>query len=339
MDYPLKVKINTSWDFILGVSFHYGPIKYGGPHPSIEGATQKWVGFLLGQNKLTTTVRHRGRHIVQEKHNIGYMIPHFTITLPSNPWYFKMIPLSSCEVKFSSSRVRVDGKQVGCASLWPYMPMLCCGEPISFPLSFALGAHFCSKVRVGISVMDVIAGLVSIVLDIAVEMLFSAFGTAKGKKADGRSFAQNLNQPINLKHKKFNNFIGMLGGEYLEELVGFDPTNLQKSVKKKAMTALTGLIVSSLKGEPELSVSIGSDLAKVEAKLPLFTPERDIVEIDRKVLGKSLGSPFAQGGPLGLPDTVLGNGGGSGIGGGSGGEGRGGGGGGSSGGGGSNGSW
>lgn len=167
----MRVKVNTCWDVVFGASMHHGPFPPA-LQASAEGATQMWVGFFLFRNRLTHSVRHKKREIVQKDHDIGPLMPHITFPQVANPWYAIIYPLSSCEVKFSAAKVRADGDPVGCSQIFPVpLPMLTCGEPVSMPLAFSTTTMF-NTVSVGLRGWDILAGYLSIVASLVIDYVF-----------------------------------------------------------------------------------------------------------------------------------------------------------------------
>jgi len=302
----VKVKVNTTRDLVLGISFHYGPVAPLGPHLSLEGALQKWLGFYLHQNKFTTTVRHRRRHIALKDHNIGLMMPHLTITLPSNPWYLKIWPLSSCEIKFSSSKVRANGEPIGCASVLPFLPMMTCGEPFSLPLGLAVWAQLFNNVRVSLNWRDLLAGILSIVLDIAIEFIFGYFSAKGSVKPDMRRYPDSIRTLLFHSDKKWTNLSKLLLKEATAEVV--DTERLGQWVVKKAAMTAAGFAVSQVKGQPEAEVETGLPFARAKVGAARdqgdggWKPEAEVVVGPGKFTFDHIGIPGLE-----FPKIVLGD--------------------------------
>jgi len=298
-----KIKVNTSWDVVLGVSSHFGPIAPVGPLFSIEGAAQWWPpGYYLHKNKFTETVRHRGNKIVQQGHDIGPIMPHLTFPLLGNPWYVKIYLLSSCEVKFSSSSVKGNGKEIGCASLWIPLPMMTCGEPISWPLAFPITPIFLSSVSVGVTLMDLLAGVISIATSMILDFLF------KPKMVPYVGGPKNLLGL--LKGKTFRWFLLRgLGKSIGSKFLPLRKKDIAEWVSRKAVSAVTGFTTDLLKGNPTASLSISHGIPGVENEYKLeMEVETGTWEYDvEKVRGTSKKSAKETGTfPLGNYGPVLG---------------------------------
>ena len=301
----MKVKVNTALDVVIGFATHYGPIAPVGPLFSFEFGKQHWPpGFWLHKNKLTHTVKHRKRTIVQDGHDLGPLILHLTIPLVLNPWYIKIYPFSGCKVLFSCSSVKADGTPVGCTMFWPYLPMMPCWEPLSLPTAFPVTAHV-NTVTVGMSLLDLIAGLFAIVLSIVLEKIlpsgkkYPAIKNVYGNK----SFIKILFTP---HLRKF------LLVQFRRKIVD----SFFKGVVKSTFNSVAGLFTSSLRGDPtyklsiklpviaSASVTVNKDLAsgklkvKTEVLLPLVKVDSDkgLTSFRGKVLGQKETVGDGQGG-------------------------------------------
>jgi hypothetical protein len=129
-------------------------------------------GLMLQQNKLTTTVFHKAQFVVLDGHDCGYAIPHITVP-PANLELPLIIAFSKRKVMFSSSKVKANGAQIGCTELAgpPIpLPMLCCGSPVSLPNGFP-SFNSLHTVSAGLSIGDIVAGLIAIALEIVGEIL------------------------------------------------------------------------------------------------------------------------------------------------------------------------
>jgi hypothetical protein len=230
--------VSIAWDFSLGVLSHNILLPPATPAPvptfAVEMiATNMWtLGFLLGQNKFTSSVKHKGSPIVQEAHDDGIMIPDITVPF-TNLWYAVMWPFSSRAVKFSASTVKMDGKNVGCADITRGMVMMTCGEPMSAPLGIP-AISWLNTVQVGMTGLDLLAGILDIALSMAVSFVLSKIWPSSA--ASGTA-AEQITKAI----------VGKL-------VPGFKP----KDIAKMIASSLTGLLVSSLRGNPTLKVSVGT---------------------------------------------------------------------------------
>ena len=177
----MKVKVNIERDFSMGVLCHHFPFPPA-VTVSIEMIIpQIWFpGCFLWQNKFARTVRHRGQWICQDGHDVGPLIPDITIP-PANPWYPVMWLFSSRSMVWSAHSVKMDGEQTGLAqggipfafgpNSYPLLPMMTCGEPIFAPTAIPI-SNWTNTVIVGMTAADLIAGMLSIALSIAIDILF-----------------------------------------------------------------------------------------------------------------------------------------------------------------------
>jgi hypothetical protein len=146
--------------------------------PCLEMPTPvMWMpGFALQQNNLTTTVIHKGQFIALEGHDCGYWIPHiWTLPLPPLPILLKLpliIASSKRKMVFSSSTVKANDGQIACSQFFGGVPvpMLTCGSPVSPPNTFPV-FNFFNDVSVNMTVGDLMAGIIAIVLSIACDVL------------------------------------------------------------------------------------------------------------------------------------------------------------------------
>lgn len=221
-----RCKVNIFSDITGGALFHpllVGPLLTP-MVPAIEMiCLQMWtLGFLCGQNKFTTTVRHKRGPIVLDGHDIGMGIPDITIPFV-NSYYAIMWPFSSRKAAFSASTVKMNGKAVGCADL--DFPMMTCGEPVSAPTAAPL-LNRMNTVAVGMTRRDVVMGAVKIVVSIAIDTVFGS-----------------------LTPKKTN-----LHLEFLGKLVPLD----KKAFKKQVVQALCGAVFDVLEGKsPGFELKVG----------------------------------------------------------------------------------
>jgi hypothetical protein len=201
--------------------------------PSIEMiTTQMWTaGYLTGQNKFTTTVKHLALPIIQEGHDIGMLIPDVTIP-PVNLWYAVMWPLSSRKVMFMSSLVIMNKKAAGCASVVPPFPMMTCGDPISAPTALPV-TSWMHTVSVGLTWMDIFKGIGAIVFSMALDYIFDKIGGGGGS---GPSSAW-----------------GAVGQGILGKLVPTDG----KALAKLMLSGLSGVLFPSPTDGPKYEVKVG----------------------------------------------------------------------------------
>lgn len=176
----LSVHVNINNDFTAGLLTHnylfIPPPMAPVPTFAIEMiALQMWTaGYLLGQNKFTTTVKHKQWNIVIEGHDIGMLIPDITIPFV-NQYYAIMWPFSSRKLTFETSMVKMNGKMVGCSDVTRGLPMMTCGDPISAPTTFPI-LNMLNTVKVGMSLTDLMMGILAASVSILIDAVFAKLG-------------------------------------------------------------------------------------------------------------------------------------------------------------------
>lgn len=255
--FPLPIHVNVIWDPTLGMNFHtlWGPPPVipplpGVPVPSFEMiTTQMWTaGFLLGQNKFTNKskpVLHRGVFICIDDHDIGTLIPDITIP-PVNVHYAIMWPFSSRKMTFNAATVKMNGKPTSCSQIFPPLPMMTCGDPLTLPTARPL-INWMNNLTVGLTLADFLMGLARIAVSIAIDAIFE-WG------------------PLGKFFKKIGGTIGGEGaalaltitGEVLKKL-GLAPG----AAAKRAVNSLAGWALSAIDssargvGNPTLAFKLG----------------------------------------------------------------------------------
>lgn len=241
--------VNIPWDITGPISPNMHGLILPPPVPpalantlAIEMLTTvAWTaGYVLGKNKFAKTVKHKGGYIMQEGHDIGPLIPDVTIP-PTNLWYLKMWPLSKREVKFAASKVKMCGKATGCASLINAPPflMITCGEPVSWPIASSYLAVM-NTVRVGVSCMDFLAGVLSIVVSIGLDLVMNKImgGSWNPFKSASEAITTSITRKI----------LGSIGMDMLTDL----GKNLVSGLCGMGITALTGT------GTPQFKFAVGN---------------------------------------------------------------------------------
>ena len=202
-------------------------------------------GMGMGQNKLTTTVVHKGLSIVQAGHDCGTLIIHVQILPgPLNTLTLLHIPFSSRKINFSTSTVLAQGKPIACATMisWPPAPMTVCMDPVSPPLSSAPTSHL-NTVVVGMTAGDFFLGWGTIAANMALEFIFDK---------------------LNLKWFKPNTPLGEFGLALLGKLLGGgSPAEL---LAKQGLAVATGVAKMLLTDGPaDVKIAVGSPFFGVEA--------------------------------------------------------------------------
>ena len=224
----------------------------------------------FGKNKLTSTVKHNRMSIVQKKHDIGPVMPHLTLPIIAHPWLIiKILPFSSCKFTFASSKVKADKRPVGCASIWPLLPMMTCGEPISLPTAFPV-TSLINTVSVKMTGWDILLGVTSIIISILVDYV--------GSKGGGKPGGKGLKPHTFSKHKsRLENAIDFpFLRQARDEVIKTVISGIKKSFIKGAFNSITGLAISALQGNPAMNMSVGVPLVgevSVSAKSDTGVPE------------------------------------------------------------------
>lgn len=242
----MPVHVNVIWDPTLGINMHTLWVPPAPPSPAPVPSfemitTQMWTaGFLLGQNKFTETVFHKGVFICKDDHDIGTLIPDITIPFV-NAFYVIMWPFSGRKIFFTASTVTMDGKPTSCAQIWPPIPMMTCGDPFALPTSYPV-ANLFNTVTVGLTFGDFVMGWVKIGVSIAIDAIFSFGPVAKFfKKMGGDKAAKSIGKEI----------LGQVLGK-----LGLSPDALAK----KAVSALAGWAITAAEGNPTLKLTVGGGL-------------------------------------------------------------------------------
>jgi hypothetical protein len=206
-------------------------------------------GMGMGQNKLTTTVVHKGLSIVQAGHDCGTLIIHVQILPgPLNTLTLLHIPFSSRKINFSTSTVLAQGKPIACATMisWPPAPMTVCMDPVSPPLSSAPTSHL-NTVVVVMSWGDIILGWGTIAANMLLEYLFYRAGGPATSPGDA---------------------LGALWGAFGKSALGkaLGAGSLGEYAAKQGLAVLTGLARMALTDGPaDVKISVGSPFFGVEA--------------------------------------------------------------------------
>jgi hypothetical protein len=116
---------------------------------------------------IAETVEFDDSRAVQLGHDVGFLIPHWSVP---NPNLAAVIAFSKCQVHYAKSTVLVCGKPAG---YWlPGIAMFqVCADPFSMPLGFNVTAQIGSTVKFGFSWGDQIAGQVRIGIDIGLSLV------------------------------------------------------------------------------------------------------------------------------------------------------------------------
>lgn len=183
----MYVPVNLGPDFSVGVSAH-GLIPP--PLPLIpELAAPKTVaieipipqswppGVATKSVKKTSTVLHGGLwSIILDGHDCGKFIPQITIP-PLNLMLPGLLLGSKRKIAFASFLVRMQGTPVGLTSIWPPLPMMTCGSPVSIPGTFSVTCLL-HNTFVNMTLADLVGGVVGILVTMAGDYLIGRFCTS-----------------------------------------------------------------------------------------------------------------------------------------------------------------
>lgn len=236
----MKVKVNVIIDFSVGVLSHnmLAPPAIPAPVPTVSVemiATMMWtLGFLANQNKFSNgakPVTHRGMWIVLDGHDCGMMIPDLTIPPAPNIAYPLFWPFSSRKPTFAASTVKMNGTAVACAQTFglPPLPMMTCGDPVAAPTSLTM-INVTNCVQVGITWIDILVGVITIVASMVTDYIFSKIPFSKAFGGRGLSVLME-------------NLFGTILGNALK---GLSPVSI-----------LAGFATSALTGNATFTVSLG----------------------------------------------------------------------------------
>lgn len=274
---PINIQVNPT----LGVLSHQAitpPMPSPVVNVSVEMlAFQFWIyGYAMNKNKFSDTTTHKGQWIVQGGHDCGMLIPDITLPIFPNLLYTLHWPTSKREMVFDSSTVQMGGENTACAAVVPPFPMMTCGQPVSAPTALSYLANL-NNVKVGMTFMDIFAGILSIGLSIAIDLIFNKLGgSKKATEPASRTTRQIMREVIAPQ------VVGKLG-----------PLELAKA----GASGLAGLLTSSLRGDPTFKMSYGlSPIAGVQ--LTLFSHDG--------ASGQTTG-PVLQGQALGWQGDTAGN--------------------------------
>ncbi len=246
MPSPLRQPVNVISDFSIGPAMHglmlpppVPPPPKPPPTVSVEMiAPMLWApGFATNANKFTNTptkmVTHKGQWIMLDGHDCGMLIPDVTIP-PTNIWYPMMWPFSSRKPVFSGSMSKCGGTALAGAGLvaLPPTPMMTCAEPISLPSGLSM-INALNTVHFGLSLLDLLAGVLTIAASIAIDAVFNAIGN------------RGAPEPFPGMRRAFANAVAE------KCLLGVMP------LAKAGVSALVGFGISAIRGNPTFTIGAG----------------------------------------------------------------------------------
>ena len=264
----LAIKIFVDWDPCAGVLTHnvLAPPALPTPVPmlSVEMvATCFWPpGKLLNQHKLTDTVTYSGflgeQNIAQRGHDLGMLIFDITPPMMANCWYAVMWPLSSRQVKFGASTVKMDGEETGLTTF--FLPMMTCGDPISAPTAIPLPTQLFHNTTVGMTCKDFWMGFLEILIAVAIDLIFFGISMKKSGVKPGDFLRSLTNKRLayeiagTVAGDAATSVLKQIGREYMDK---FNPFKDGEKIAKTLANATGGLVTSSLRGDPTFKVGTG----------------------------------------------------------------------------------
>lgn len=135
-------------------------------------------GFLLGDNKLTSTVYHNHVWFALGGHDLGKMLMHVCVPplAPGSCTLMTMdILLSSRKAKFTAGEVKADGVAVACCTMIEpdspaaVTPMMICGT-VPVPAAGCGTSVHLNSLLVGMSFVDLIAGWVDVLITVILSL-------------------------------------------------------------------------------------------------------------------------------------------------------------------------
>jgi hypothetical protein len=265
---PINIQANPT----LGVLSHQAitpPMPSPVINVSVEMLTfQFWIyGYATNKNKFSDKTTHKGQWIVQGGHDCGMLVPDVTLPIFPNLLYTVHWPFSKRAMVFDSSTVKMGGQNTACAAVVPPFPMNTCGQPVGAPTALSFLANL-NNVYVGMTFMDIFAGVMAVALSIAIDLVFNKLGASNASQPASRTTREIMRQVVG------PSLVGKLGAMELA---------------KAAVSGLAGLATSSMRGNPTFKVEYGvSPIAGVE--LTLFSHDGTSGQTSGPVLqGQALG--------------------------------------------------
>jgi len=252
----MSVHVNVAYDPTLGINSHtLWATLLPAPLPTTPTfafemiAPQMWTaGYFMGKNKFTETVTHRNFPVCQDGHDLGILIPDITIPVV-NFYYLIMWPFSSRKMAFATTSVTFDGKGVACSQIWPPLPMMTCGDPITAPTAFPI-LNLLNELKVGMSLKDLLIGIAQIAVSIAIDALFNKLGSPKGGSAAVKKAAKETAENA-AKKSVARQVVGAIGPEVAGKL-GLTPSALAK----KAVSSAADFGFSVAKDNPTFKIGL-----------------------------------------------------------------------------------
>lgn len=270
----IPVYVNIVWDPTAGYNTHtyWDPALTSAPPPGVPKpgtptyaiemiATQMWTaGYALGSNKFTETVKHLGMPICVSGHDIGILIPDVTIPF-TNLYYAIAWPFSERKMTFAASTVLMNKNPTACSQIFPPLPMMTCGDPLTLPNAYPL-ANLTHSLTVGMTLGDLLWGLASIAVSVAIDCVFEWGGKAYQGIARrfGKEAAEAAGERVarEAAEEAAESASRVLTRQLLNEVagkLGLTP----KSLAKRGVNGLAGFGLEAAQGNanPTFKVGVG----------------------------------------------------------------------------------
>lgn len=273
------------------------------PHAELPH-TLRWI--MQWAHKFTTTVQFDGWLVAQQGHDVGGLIPHFSIP-PPNLLLITTIPFSKYKILFGAATVLVNGKPA--AGYFPILapPVYCNSLPCSVPavvppINNVLPVP--NTVWIGMTFFDFLAGWISVAIEAAIDLFWNWLGMKAWFKPIKDAFG-NFGQ----------NFLKKIGNEVLRTLA-------QRFAKKLFEDILKRMVTSPIKGKIDLPFSTPINIDLTTGRLnvgrwsapirvgilpggaPVVVPSNSDVPLTAPLPGLPIGSAIPAGvQSLGVPDT------------------------------------
>jgi len=244
------------------------------PHVSM----QTLLGLTIKAKWSKTVIGPFGFQLIGKDNDSGLLVPHISIP-PPNALVPIVIAFGGSKVMFGASTVKinVDGAGVPCgACLIPYAPLSrnqACNQPLNLPSDNVIGPN---TVMVGLTLGDVVGGVVNIVIDCGISFILGKAGSA---------FSSSVTQPI--VGAALNQFAPALAGKAAEgvinalvdAIVGYGVNEVTDKVSGAAGNAVggegwsdTGSALGAWIDSPSESSSSSSPTSETASRLTTNTP-------------------------------------------------------------------
>lgn len=197
------------------------------PHVSM----QTLLGLTIKAKWSKTVIGPFGFQLLGKDNDSGLIVPHISIP-PPNALVPIVIAFGGSKVMFGASTVKIDVDGAGVpagACLLPFVPLSrnqACNQPLNLPTDNVIAPN---TVMVGLTLGDIIGGVVNIVIDMGISFALGKLGNPLGKSVTGPIVAAALN--------KFSPaLVSALGGEAAD------------AVLNQLMDAIVGYGIGELEG-------------------------------------------------------------------------------------------